>query len=461
MPDRAFRPCGRRRPRPAGPALLLLVLLLLVLPAGPALAHTELTSSDPPSGATPEAPVETLTLTYSRPIELLGDAVTVRGARGRVSEVVRSDDGTVVTATFDPPLAGGDWTVDWRVLAGDGHPREGSVALDVAAPAEGATDGATPPSTDSPASGAGTADVATTPPPSAELVERAATAARVVLYLGMLVAVGLVLFRAGPHRGEPERAWVLAGTTAAVAGIAAVAGVAEILLHVAVVSGRGLAGVADAATWSAVGRTGLGTAAALRTVGLALVAIGAGRRARRGMPSGPDVMALGGAVLAVGSFQFVGHTNSVAPEVVVRVADAVHAVAAAVWVGGIAGLALLARSPNRHARRRAAMRFADAATLAVVAVGLGGVALAWTTMPGVATLWSTAWGGVLVTKLALVAVLGAFGAHNHVRLVPRLDRDDRRAEMALRQLRRTVRVEAVLMVAILSLTAVLVGLSPV
>jgi copper transport protein len=476
MTTRAVSARARRR-HAAGPFLLLLLpLILLVWTSSPASAHTRLSASDPTDGATRDAPVEQLTLTYSKPVELLGDTVTLRDGDDHAVEVARSDDGTVVTATFDPPLEGGSWVADWRVLASDGHPREGSIAFTVDAPVPTDTPtatsspspAATPPSdADDPATGTGAAvgeppddpapPAATSPVP----LEGLAAGARIVFYLGLLVAVGLVLFKSGPHRGEPERAWVLAGVTATVAAVAAVAGIVEALLHVGVVSGDGVTGITDGATLRAVGRTGRGTAVALRTLGLGLVALGAWRRARQRVPSGPDATALVGALLAIGSFQFVGHTNSVAPAVVVRLADATHAVAAAVWVGGIAGLALLARSPDRPARMRTAMRFSNAATGAVVAVGLGGVALAWTTMPTPSALWSTTWGAVLVTKLVLVAVLGAFGAHNHVRLVPRLAANDRSAVVALRQLRRTVRVEAVLMVAILALTAVLVGLSPV
>ena len=462
-PARAGAPC-RRAVRP-----LLLAVAIVLATTLPAAAHTELSASDPLDGSTRDEPVDRMAFTFSRPVELLPDAATVRGTGDRVAEVTRSDDGTVVTATFAPPLGDDEWTIDWRVLAEDGHPREGTVTFRVDAPGEegaSAGPGSSPPSptpTGRP-DDTGTATATSPPPPRGPpggLLERSATTARVVVYLGMLLAVGLVLFKAGPHRGEPSRARTLAIVTAAAASVAAIAGVAELALHTAVVSGRGLGGVLDASTWSAIGRTGVGTAAALRTAGLALVAIGASRRARRRVPSGPDAIALVGAVLAIGSFQLVGHTASAAPEVVVRVADAVHATAAAVWVGGIAGLALLASSTDHHARRRAAMRFADAATTAVVAVGIGGVALAWTTMPGVSSLWSTTWDVVLVAKLVVVALLGFLGAHNHVRLIPQLDQDGGRAEVALTQLRRTVRVEAVLMVAVLALTAVLVGLSPV
>ena len=239
------------------------------------------------------------------------------------------------------------------------------------------------------------------------------------------------------------------------AGAALIGSILEVTMHVAAVSGRGLAGATDTATWQAVLSTGLGSAVILRTLGLAVLTVGAVRRWRARAASNLDIVLLVGAALAIGSFQFVGHTASAAPEAVVRIADAVHALAAAVWIGGIAGLLLLRRvDDDRH--HAVVARFATAATVAVAAVAAAGVALAWVNLPELSAMWTTGYGRLLAAKLVLVAALGGIGAFNHFVVVPELDRD----AAAVSQLHRTVAAEAALVTVVVVLTALLVNTSP-
>ena len=112
-------------------AVLFATVFLALLPVQAAWAHTQLDSSQPAQDETVSGEIDSVVLTFSRPIELLDRSVRVVGSPGRVIDIARSDDGTVVTATIDPPLTNGDHEVAWRILASDSHPREGTVTFTV------------------------------------------------------------------------------------------------------------------------------------------------------------------------------------------------------------------------------------------------------------------------------------------------------------------------------------------
>ena len=455
----------------------MVVAVVTVVLAPSALAHTGLESSDPPADTEVTDPLDAVTLTFNAPISLLDDTVTAVASNGDrvVATETLSDDGLVVTATFDTPLRAGTWSIDWRVLASDSHPREGAYTLVVAAPPDppepdaapsSAADAAPAPTTSTaddavpaPDGGSSTGDGAAPPIEREPLValEDLASLARVLFYVGLLIAAGLALFKAGPHAGTGHRARRLAGIALVSASVALVAGVAEVVLHVAAVSGLGVRGIVSGGTWWAVLGTGLGPALAFRTVGLALLAFGARRRVALGLESGPDWRKLLGAGLAFVSFQFVGHTASAAPPIVVRSADLVHAVAAAVWIGGIVGLLVTLRGAPAPDRARTVARFSTWATAAVAGVTLAGVALAWVNLPTIAAAWQTGYGQLLLAKLTLVGVLLALGAHNHFNVVPDVTDGDPAAAV---ELRRVVVWEMVLVLAVVVLTALLVNTTP-
>lgn len=450
---------------------VLAALLFLLALAAPAFAHTGLESSDPAADAEVDAGLQTVTLTYGAPIRLLEDTLVARSADGRTVAATESvdADGLVVTAELDEPLDGGSWSLAWRVLATDSHPRTGEVPITIASadpsdePSEqqGSSSQGEPSapadSNEATSQESATAAPAAAPQEPGAGLERAGAVARILFYVGLLVAAGLALFKAGPHAGMSERARRLAGISLVAALLALVSGVAEVALHVAAVSGRGLVGLFDMGTWRAVLGTGLGPALLLRTVGLGLLAFGARRRVRDRLASGPDWRKLLGALVAIGSFQFVGHTASAAPPVVVRSADLVHAVAAAIWVGGLVGLVVTARPSDPRDRSVTVARFSTWATVAVAGVTTAGIALAWVNLPTIAAAWQTGYGRLLLGKLVLVGILLLMGAHNHFNVVPDVTAGNAAAAAELRQI---VRWELVVVGVVVVLTALLVNTSP-
>lgn len=120
-------------------AVLLAVLLAVLVPAGPALAHTRLAASLPAPGT--EVPPDLAEVVLSFTGEVRGELSAVALTRpdgtaaGAGPLTVRGRD---VVQPVRSPLGAGAWTVAYRVLARDGHPVTGTVEFSVAEPAPGA-----------------------------------------------------------------------------------------------------------------------------------------------------------------------------------------------------------------------------------------------------------------------------------------------------------------------------------
>ncbi len=177
----------------------------------------------------------------------------------------------------------------------------------------------------------------------------------------------------------------------------------------------------------------------------------------RGVPSAPGTTAII-CLLMLLSFVFDGHTVSVGPRLVTAAADLAHTAAAAVWVGGVVLLAVLllvrARAGVPTGAGELAVRFSVPATAAVVVAGVAGTALALLILESPGDLFSTAWGRVMIIKLVLVAIVAVMGYVNNRYALPALDAW---RPGTARLLRRTVAMEAMVMTAVLLVTAVLVG----
>ena len=282
-----------------------------------------------------------------------------------------------------------------------------------------------------------------------------AAAIRFVRYAGSFVAVGgLVFLTVVRPPGMPVSEWGRRCTT-----IAAVTGIVATLLAVPVQAGYlsgDLGRSLDLATLRTVADSGFGASAAIALAGLVLLLLALSR-----VPA-PEGVGVGGAacLLVLGAFLLTGHTATSEPRIVGMGANLAHTLAGAVWLGGLVLL------PPAMAERRAASddvgaarlvaRFSTTATGTLLLVAAAGTALAWVEVRELAAL-ATTYGAVLVAKVAVVAVVALLGAYNNRRLVPALRRGE--AGWATR-LQEIVRVEALLLVAVLAVTAVLVNIVP-
>lgn len=429
---------GRRATRRAVLAGVL-TLVTLVLAAAPAGAHASLVSTDPAEGQVlPESP-ERLTLTFDEPVTLADRGTRLFDAAGEEVEVDAASRDRVVTAVVGDELADGTYVLSYRVVSADSHPIAGSLSFSVGAPSE------------------------TVVPPGDDLagdagVRWALGLVQGVGYVGLLLAAGLLVFLAwllpAGNGQEVARARVLR-----VAVVAAAVAVGALLLRVplSVLYQQGLAfsGLGTALPWTSwVSTDGLMLLLAAAGLGAALVAV----------PRRLKYVVAAGAAAAVGGLAVVGHTRAYGPALLVVPADVVHVAAAAVWLGGLAGLVI--SLPTLARRERAAAetigRFSVLAGGLLAVVAVAGVLLGWRIIGSWSGLVGTAYGLVLLFKAGLVGVVALVAAWNRFVLVPRvLDASGygpRTEASAL--LRNAVRTEAGLIVVVLLLTGFLVNQVP-
>jgi copper resistance protein C len=97
---------------------------------GEALAHAKLVSSSPAANQTVTPPPTSLTLKFSESIEVRFAQVTLSDASGTAVKTgsVTQDPGdrAILIVPLAAPLADGQYTVSWQVVAADGHKTKGT-----------------------------------------------------------------------------------------------------------------------------------------------------------------------------------------------------------------------------------------------------------------------------------------------------------------------------------------------
>jgi putative copper export protein/mono/diheme cytochrome c family protein/peroxiredoxin len=179
---------------------------------------------------------------------------------------------------------------------------------------------------------------------------------------------------------------------------------------------------------------------------------------------------LAAALLA--SHAFTGHSNDgVGAEGALRLgSDMVHLLAAGAWLGALPGLVfVLARAsdPKMHhglrLAREATTRFSPLGVVSVSLLLLTGLVNGWYLVGTVPALVGTAYGRILLVKLALFAVMVTLAAVNRQQLTPRLASSStsaRRTREALGALRRNAAIETALGLVVLCVVGALVAATP-
>lgn len=111
-------------------AMFALATVALLWPT-PAWAHTRLVSTQPAADDTVDEPFETVLLVFSQAVSTEFAEVQVTDAAGnRVDEHPPVIDGERVEQAVATLEEHGEYTVEWRVVANDGHPLDGSFVFD-------------------------------------------------------------------------------------------------------------------------------------------------------------------------------------------------------------------------------------------------------------------------------------------------------------------------------------------
>jgi putative copper export protein len=140
-------------------------------------------------------------------------------------------------------------------------------------------------------------------------------------------------------------------------------------------------------------------------------------------------------------------------------AGGAHLLAAAAWTGGLVGLVVALRSLDGDATAIGGLlhRFARSMTVVLGLLLAGGIGLAVCILPAPGAIVRTAYGQVLLIKLAMVLGVLVVSAANHRRLVPLARRGSARAVQVLRM---NVAVEQVGILAVLLVTEILTRQNP-
>jgi copper transport protein len=397
----------------------LWLFLALILSAGlvrPAAAHAVLIASDPADHAILAQSPTRLRLTFDETIALT--ELELVGPNGTAIPLQAQAVDADIGASLTHPLARGIYTLSYRVISADGHVVGGAIQFGV-----GLSQGNwNTPSSDIPALRWGLA------------------ACDWIAMLGGFLAFGL------PLPGHPaSKARRRCGDLAAL--LAALATWAALGFQGLAVTGAPADGLAQANIWLAGAATPAAQFAGMITLGLFLqrVSLRASQRFRT------VALALG-AALVILAFATTGHVYAIGSAA--SAVLAIHVVCAVFWVSAL--LPLLARL--REAEPAAALqRFSQLALPAVAVLIAAGAVIAYLQVQHFDQIWTTPYGIVLGVKIACVAMALAFASVNRWVLTPAIDRGDTRA---LGRAFLSIRIEIVLLAAILALTAALGQLTP-
>ena len=139
------------------------------------------------------------------------------------------------------------------------------------------------------------------------------------------------------------------------------------------------------------------------------------------------------------------------------VAEALHVLAAAAWLGALPALAVIAAASPAKVAGQAAHRFSALGIAAVVTLAATAGVQARALVGTWAGLFDSAYGRVALAKLLLFALLVAFAARNRLRLVPLTAAGDAAAHA---RLRRSIAAAAVLGLVVIALASLLSTMAP-
>ena len=212
--------------------------------------------------------------------------------------------------------------------------------------------------------------------------------------------------------------------------------------------------------WQVASDTRWGHGWLLGAIGIILAALGL--TAARRVTAGWAIAALGAVGLTL-SQSLTGHAGAEADRLTLSItSNTIHLLAAGTWIGGLisvvlAGLPAVRRQDEAAARAGGSSMvraYHDIAFPSVILVALTGLANTWLRVDEFAALWSSAYGRVLVTKIALFLVLLLFGYyHWRTAVTPNWEQE------SAGRFRRTALLELLVGAFVLIATAALVSMA--
>ena len=388
---------------------------------------------------------ERVELRFSEPVDAKFDPVVVRAAGGARVDAhdarVDPEDARVVLADLERAPRG-SYTVEWRVTSIDGHVVEGRYDFAVVAAGEDRqSEDVEDRDTSAEAAGGqsghhaghhggGAGGVASTdrrepvPEPAAgQATSRAASIEHGLALAATAFLAGLAPFAAvvwlpasrqsGVGRAAIRSFGVLAGGLLLAL---ALAGVGELSSYAVRASGDPLS---TELFWQTLFDSRVGAVWLVR-LGLALLAAVVIAAAAGSGRTWPWWAAIGASAMLMMTLTGLSHAAAT-DRLLPLLADWTHAVAAAVWMGGLLGFAValcsgpfrgLALDSRTKLREHSVRRFSAVATFAVVVPACTGLYAAVLHVPNLQALLATPYGRALMAKLVLLTLLLAVGVSN-------------------------------------------------
>jgi putative copper export protein len=281
-----------------------------------------------------------------------------------------------------------------------------------------------------------------------ESFDAVAVGMRAAAFVGALQAAGLALFIVA-HRT------VLAQNASSLISLArsmSLAGLALVLGH-QVVEGARLAGA-----WSGLPDFDIqwgnwhrspGLSALVGATGLAIECAGCCLRGA----AGRALMVLGAIGVAV-SFALTGHTTRPTVSPLIRLLLGVHVAIVGYWIGSVVALLRLTRVATTPSVKTVGTAFSTSAVWIVPAILPIGVGVAIGLLPNLAAL-RTVYGALLACKVIGFSALLGLAAFNRWRVLPGLEQEPL---VATQQFRGLLHAEYLLLVSVLTVTAVMTSL---
>lgn len=478
--------------------LLLAALMLGVLLPTPAQAHALLSSTDPVADQVLETAPDSVTVTFSEPVELAFGALRVHDTDAdRVDEGEATHAGgkaEAVTVALQPDLPDGTYTVTYRVISSDSHPIDGAFVFHIGRPGERPE---------------GIGELLLSGDGGSGALEqylfgvmRWVHFAALFALIGGFFFVWLVWSRStgGPGSNEVDGEFVSRWRKLMVAAWwgAILATFFGFFLQGASAADVGLVKAFSPGIAGDLLGTRFGMVALLRLATLCVLAGGWVALSRAGSDRGrwplrhastvgafeppglfgglsmPGWVTVAAAILLLvvaGTPGLSGHAGATSPVWLNVPADALHLLAGAIWMGGLVVLIAIGyravSSVAAESRVKilgpVVSRFSDVALAAVVVLVITGVYRTWIEVQAWRAFVDAPYGLVLLTKIGVFIPLLVMGAVNNRALKPRIEKAvaaENDGDRPLTTLRKVVRTEVALGAVVIALTALLVNLPP-
>jgi copper transport protein len=410
--------------------LATLAVLWSLLLAHPAAAHAELVDIAPENGAQLTRPPTEVRMTFTESVNLVNDGIRLVDHVGAtVPTPDPTVDGRTVTWPMPAVLPEGHYVVTWRVLSKDGHPVNGAFSFGVGTAAVPGS-----------ATSTGTTGTSVNAVPSGSTAPWPVVAIRLAGYLAFALFVGVAAFVlvCAPSRSNDPTLQLLA--RGGLLG-GALAAVAALLVQGPYAAGASMSRAFDMRLLQETLSTPFGTAMLWRLGLYGVLGVLVWRLPKILTELGTWLVPAA-VVATAATIAAAGHAAASGP--IDLLVDALHALTAAFWVGGLAALAALGRSVEP----RVLHRFSTLAMASVLTLVVTGTLNSLRHLTAVEQLWLTRYGLTLLIKLSLVAGTLAVAAVSRRRL------QQKRVPL------RTVRIEVALTIAVLAVTSLLSVTAP-